>query len=121
VDDSPVNRAVLKAMLEKCGAADIAMARNGLEALEVLRTGPAFDLVLTDLWMPGMDGFGLVAAIRAEAALAHLPVYLVTADVGARNQAGSDGFTGILLKPVTLDRLQAFFTQDGPPPGTAGE
>lgn len=121
VDDSPVNRAVLKAMLEKCGAADIAMARNGLEALEVLRTGPAFDLVLTDLWMPGMDGFGLVAAIRAEAALAHLPVYLVTADVGARNQAGSDGFTGILLKPVTLDRLQAFFTQDGPPPGAAAE
>jgi len=51
-----------------------------------------------------------VQAIRADASFASLPVYLVTADVDARNTAEADGFTGILLKPVTLERLQALFS-----------
>ncbi len=54
-----------------------------------------------------MDGRELVKAIRADAKLSRLPVHLVTADAEARRQAGSDGFTGVLLKPVTLDKLQA--------------
>lgn len=49
-------------------------------------------------------------AIRADAALSRLPVYLLTADVEARNQAEASGFTGILLKPITLDNLQALFS-----------
>ena len=109
VDDSPVNRAVLKAMLAKCGVPAVAMAENGRTALAMLKADPRFDLVLTDLWMPEMDGTGLVKAIRADAEFAHLPVHLVTADVEARKQALADGFTGILLKPITLDRLQALF------------
>ena len=109
VDDSSVNRAVLKAMLAKSGVTSVAMAQNGRVALATLKHDPAFDLVLTDLWMPEMDGSELVRAIRADAALAHMPVYLVTADVEARTQALSDGFTGILLKPIALDSLQALF------------
>jgi signal transduction histidine kinase len=109
VDDSPVNRAVLKAMLAKCGVPAVAMAENGRTALAMLKADPRFDLVLTDLWMPEMDGTGLVKAIRADAEFARLPVHLVTADVEARKQALADGFTGILLKPITLDRLQALF------------
>ena len=110
VDDSPVNRAVLKAMLSRSGVSDIAMAENGHDALELLKDGPPVDLVLTDLWMPEMDGRDLVRAIRADDALSHLPVYLVTADVEARNGAEADGFTGLLLKPITLERLQALFS-----------
>jgi signal transduction histidine kinase len=108
-DDSPVNRAVLKAMLAKCGVEGVAMAANGREALALLKDGAPFDLVLTDLWMPEMDGQELVRAIRADPALAALPVYLVTADVEARKDAESNGFTGLLLKPITLERLQALF------------
>jgi signal transduction histidine kinase len=107
VDDSPVNRAVLKAMLARCGVEDVAMAGNGREALVLLKGGAHYDLVLSDLWMPEMDGRALVHAIRADAKLAGLPVYLVTADVEARSQAESDGFTGVLLKPITLDGLRA--------------
>ena len=107
VDDSSVNRAVLKAMLARCGVAGVAIAENGREALAILEKDPAFDLVLTDLWMPEMDGRELVKAIRADAKLSRLPVHLVTADVEARQQAESDGFTGVLLKPITLDKLQA--------------
>ena len=109
VDDSPVNRAVLKAMLAKSGVAEVVMAKNGREALAVLEGNGDFDIVLSDLWMPEMDGYGLVNAIRADERFSHLPVYLLTADVEARNQAESSGFTGILLKPITLEKLQALF------------
>ena len=59
--------------------------------------------------MPEMDGRELVRAIRADTKLANIPVYLVTADVEARHEATADGFTGVLLKPITLDHLQSLF------------
>jgi CheY-like chemotaxis protein len=59
-----------------------------------------------------MDGSGLVHAIRADANLVRLPVYLVTADVEARKETGADGFTGLLLKPITLGRLKELFAQE---------
>ena len=109
VDDSPVNRAVLKAMLAKSGVAEVVMAQNGREALAVLEGNCDFDIVLSDLWMPEMDGYGLVNAIRADARFSRLPVYLLTADVEARGQPEASGFTGILLKPITLEKLQELF------------
>jgi signal transduction histidine kinase len=111
VDDSSVNRMVLAAMLSKIGVTNVEMVDDGREALEALNDGADFDLVLTDLWMPEMDGSELVRAIRANAKFADLPVYLVTAAVEARNQVESDGFTGILLKPVSLDNLKALLGQ----------
>ena len=66
-------------------------------------------MVFTDLWMPEMDGRGLVQAIRADAKLSHLPVYLVTADVEVRGQTEADGFTDILLKPIKLENLRSLF------------
>ena len=66
-------------------------------------------MVLSDLWMPAMDGKELVQAIRADAKLSRLPVYLVTADVEVRNQPGIESFSGILFKPITLETLHALF------------
>ena len=109
VDDSPVNLAVLKAMLGKCGVAAVVTAENGREALAALAADPSFDLVLTDLWMPEMDGRELLLAIRADARLSRLPVHLVTADVEFREPTGADGFDGILLKPVSLEKIRALF------------
>ena len=109
VDDSAVNRTVLKAMLAKIGVDNITMAENGRDALTALQGDSDFDLVFSDLWMPEMDGRELVRAIRADAKLSRLPVYLVTADVEARIQAESDGFTGVLLKPISLDKLKSLF------------
>lgn len=101
VDDSPVNRAVLKAMLAKNGVADIVAAENGAEALKLLQSDPSIAAVLTDLWMPVIDGEGLVTAIRADPELRNLPVYLITADVESVRVNHDNGFTGILLKPLT--------------------
>ncbi len=107
VDDSPVNRAVLKAMLRKLGIAHIELAVDGREALDILNRDSAFDLVMTDMWMPIMDGAELVRDIRSNERLAHLKVCAITADVEARTTYRGLGFDALLLKPVTLDKMSA--------------
>ena len=59
------------------------------------------------MWMPNLDGTGLVRAIRANPRLASLRVVIVTADVEFQAQALELGFDGILLKPLTSDKLSA--------------
>ena len=108
VDDSKMNLAVLRAMLTRLGIADIVPAADGEAALAILRdsNSPPFDIVLTDMWMPKVDGEALVRAIRADPKLAHLLVYVITADVEIQNSYKAMGFTGILLKPVTVNSLR---------------
>ena len=107
VDDSKMNVMVLKAQLKNLGQLDVVSAGDGQEALELLRSRGAksFDLVLTDMWMPMLDGSGLVKAIRADPALSGMRVVVVTADVEFRAKFAEDGFDDILLKPVTRDNL----------------
>jgi CheY-like chemotaxis protein len=105
VDDSPVNRAVLKALLTRLGITDVVLAEDGKAALEKLEADPAFDLVMSDMWMPVMDGPELVKRIRADARLAHLNVCVITADVEARTTYKEQGFDTLLLKPVTIEEL----------------
>ena len=109
VDDSPVNRAVLKAMLTKLGISDIELAEDGKVALERLEEDPAFDLVMSDMWMPVMDGAELIKRIRADARFAQLKVCSITADVEARINYRELGFDVILLKPVTIEKLTDLF------------
>lgn len=100
---------VLESLLKKAGDFEIATAADGNEALCVLR-GPGakpFDLVLTDLWMPNLDGAGFVKAVREDPVLAKLRVIAVTADVEFRNKAHEVGFDGMLLKPITTATLAA--------------
>ncbi|MBQ6104294.1 MAG: response regulator, partial [Kiritimatiellae bacterium] len=107
VDDVHVNLLVEKALLARAGITDVETAPSAPKALEALRRRP-FDLVLTDLWMPKMDGYALCREIRADPALAKLRVHAVTADVEARKLALSRGFDGLLLKPITADTLARF-------------
>jgi CheY-like chemotaxis protein/anti-sigma regulatory factor (Ser/Thr protein kinase) len=75
VDDSPLDRLLAGGLLEKDGQWVIDYATNGTSALDKLREA-RFDLVLTDLVMPGMDGLELVAAIRCHHR--SVPVILMT-------------------------------------------
>jgi two-component system chemotaxis sensor kinase CheA len=77
VEDSITSRALLKGILESAGY-HVKTAVNGFDALEALRTG-RFDLVVSDVQMPRLNGFDLTARIRAERRLAEIPVVLVTA------------------------------------------
>ena len=105
VDDVPLNLSILSTMCRRLGITNIGAAQSGEEALELLRVG-SYDLVLTDLWMPGMDGAALLAAIRKDPALASMPVYAVTADVELLKTYKGIGFDGLLLKPILLDNLR---------------
>ena len=81
--------------------------KNPKEALEALSAPGAkpFDLVLTDMWMPRLDGSELVKAMRANPALAHTRTIVVTADVEFQSKYKAMGFDGILLKPITQSGL----------------
>ena len=106
-DDSRLNLMVLKALLKGMGDFEVVSAGDGQEALKILESPSEkpFDLVLTDMWMPNLDGEGLAKAIRANPALANLRVVAVTADVEFREKAREMGFDGILLKPITGEKL----------------
>jgi len=77
VEDSITSRALLKNILESAGY-NITTAVDGIDAYTALKTG-AFDLVVSDVEMPRMDGFDLTAKVRADKQLAQMPVVLVTA------------------------------------------
>ncbi|HEY3823442.1 MAG TPA: response regulator [Bryobacteraceae bacterium] len=77
VEDSITSRMLLKNILESAGYR-VKTAVDGMEAFTILRTQP-FDLVVSDVEMPRLNGFDLTAKIRAEKDLAKLPVVLVTA------------------------------------------
>ncbi|TAN49763.1 MAG: hybrid sensor histidine kinase/response regulator [Methylococcaceae bacterium] len=77
VEDSITARTLLKNILESAGYR-VVTAVDGVDAYTTLKTTP-FDLVVSDVEMPRMDGFGLTAKIRADRQLQDLPVVLVTA------------------------------------------
>ena len=107
VDDMSVNRLVIQAMLKRMGIKDITTATNGVEALKALNDAPdAFDVVFTDMLMPVMDGKDLIREIRKNEQWKELHVYAVTADAEAQDTCGQLGFTGFLMKPITMDKLR---------------
>lgn len=76
-EDSITSRSLLKNILESAGYA-VTTAVDGMDAFTTLKTA-AFDLLVSDVEMPRMDGFDLTARLRADKRLAELPVVLVTA------------------------------------------
>ncbi len=118
VDDSPFNRAILSAILKKAGVVAIEQAGDGGEALAKLdsahKAGHPHDLVLTDYWMPNMNGLEFIEKLRADSRFSRLPVYAVTADAEFSEEARTNLFTGILLKPLTYGKLvEVFAAMDG--------
>ncbi|WP_300437395.1 hybrid sensor histidine kinase/response regulator [Zoogloea sp.] len=106
VDDNQVNRLVLADMLEQEGA-QVECLPGGAETLARLEAGgpQGFDIVLTDIQMPGMDGYELTRALLAT----HpgLPVLGLTAHAGAesRTQCLAAGMLAHVTKPIELDTL----------------
>ena len=83
VDDSITTRTLEKSILEAQGYR-VLLAVDGLDALNLLRSGQAMiDLVVADIEMPRMDGFSLLQAVKADAALAATPVILMTSRADA--------------------------------------
>lgn len=77
VDDNPENRETLARRLQRQGHTT-AMAGDGAKALEIAQREP-FDLVLLDVMMPVLDGYGALEALKADEALRHIPVIMISA------------------------------------------
>jgi CheY-like chemotaxis protein len=81
-------------------ALEVHFAADGHAALAMLSESP-FQLVMTDLYMPVMDGFQLLEKMRASAAMAQIPVVAISAGgIDARDKAMSLGVNVFLKKPV---------------------
>ena len=105
-EDSPVNRELLRELLEARGC-KVAEACDGVEALEMIRDSPP-EVLLLDINMPRLDGFGVLQRLRDNPHAAHLPVIAVTAYAmrGDQEKALHAGFDGYLSKPVNARLLE---------------
>lgn len=105
VDDSISVRKFVGRMLEKAGYC-ARLASDGLEALEIVAQSGCH-LVITDLEMPRMNGYELMAHLRQSPSTRSIPVLVVTSRAGAkhRDRALKEGASGFLTKPVQEDQL----------------
>ena len=98
VDDSAVARAKLRKLLEGAGYS-VALANDGLEALEVLAT-TNFLVLITDLEMPNMNGFELIAAVQGNMDTEDIPIVAITGhDEMQARVHDCQGLYGIFKKP----------------------
>ncbi|MEC7514390.1 MAG: response regulator [Pseudomonadota bacterium] len=107
VDDYNTMLLIIRTFLRQIGFKNISEANNGEEALEKLRTG-YYGLVISDWNMSPMSGLELVEAVRADAALAHLPFILVTAEGKAEKvvAAKAAGVNNYIVKPFNAATLE---------------
>ena len=110
VDDNRLNRMLLSRALTELGVEPIE-AENGLRALEVMATTPV-DVVLLDLLMPGLDGYGTLERLRADDSLRHIPVIVITAveELDSVVRCIELGATDYLPKPFEAAILRARVT-----------
>jgi two-component system chemotaxis response regulator CheY len=107
VDDSPSMRDMVRIALTDAGF-DLTQAATGREALELARQ-TAFDLVLSDVNMPEMNGIELIRALRAESSYRHTPILMLTTEssVERKREGKEAGATGWIVKPFDPAQLVA--------------
>lgn len=112
VDDMPLMRHVLINMLRRLDYIDIVEATDGLQALNILQN-QMFDLVITDLHMPKMDGITLLDNIRKDAELKNLLVLMVTCEDSSSTvkKAINAKVSGFIVKPFNMNVLSAKLTR----------
>jgi CheY-like chemotaxis protein len=107
VDDNVINQQVAREVLMRAGVR-VALAGGGAEAIAIVEEG-AFDAVLMDIQMPGMDGYEATARIRTKPQHGHLPVIAMTAHAvaGFRESSMARGMNDYVTKPIDAERLYA--------------
>jgi two-component system chemotaxis response regulator CheY len=105
VDDSVSIRQAIRIALTQAGYT-VSEAGNGAEGLAKAEAG-AFDLIITDLNMPVMDGLTMIRELRRRGKAVGVPIVFLSteSDDGAKQQAKAAGATGWMTKPFEPDQL----------------
>ena len=105
VDDSRTMRDMLMLALSQAGYR-VVQAEDGVHGLEVLQ-GERPDVIITDINMPRMDGFGLIEGVRADPKHRSTPILVLTteSDPAKKDRARQAGATGWIVKPFNPDKL----------------
>lgn len=101
VDDDIINLKLLKTILMKApNVYQVVEAKNGADAIAVLKAQDDIDIILLDIIMPVMGGIEMLKVIRADESLRQLPVIILTTDETKKTEALECGANGFLMKPV---------------------
>jgi two-component system chemotaxis response regulator CheY len=106
VDDSSIMRNFAKDSLKRLNITNVTEAEDGKVALTELKK-ETYDLILSDLHMPNMDGLELLRAVRSDSNLKDIPFIMMTLD-GKKSlllEAVKEGLNDYLMKPVTAGAL----------------
>lgn len=109
VDDSRVNRLVLIRQMSELGL-EVLEAENGIQALDLLRAhSSAIDVVLLDVIMPELDGYDTLASMKADEAIRHIPVLMISGveELDSVVRCIELGATDYLTKPINPRILRA--------------
>src|SRR3954466_14273319 len=106
VEDDPDIREDLAELLRSRGY-EVATARNGREALDALRDGEHPRVILLDLMMPVMNGWDFRTQMLQDAALAPIPVVLLSGAADVQQHAAALHAADFVTKPIKLERLYA--------------
>jgi CheY-like chemotaxis protein len=104
IDDDADFREGLEAVLDDLGY-PVTAAGSGREALEVLRTDPAPDVILLDLRMPDMDGRAFRHEQQSDSSLSQIPCVIVSGSREVEEEARSLGAAAVLAKPFRVQTL----------------
>ena len=106
VDDSASMRALLMNSLTQQGH-KVIQAEDGRDALELLaRSDDQFDIIVTDINMPRMDGYELIKSLRETEQYRDLPIIVLSTENSEPKDARAAGATGWVVKPFNADQLE---------------
>lgn len=120
VEDNPDDEDLTRLTVEPRLGVPLDVAHDGTEALaRLLGGGPLPDVVLMDVNLPGVDGLGVLARLRADPRTAALPVIVLLSSPSdpVRDRLPAEGPTTWLTKPVGWAALEAALRKLGRPPG----
>ena len=106
IDDSAAIRQSISFILQQEGYETVE-AQDGLEGLKLLQGGASFDLIITDVNMPNLDGIGLIRQARELPAFKFTPILVLTTESqGTKMNEGKEaGATGWIVKPFNAEKL----------------
>src|ERR1700742_1915483 len=117
VDDSRTMREMLKLALGGAGHTVI-QADDGINGVEALHNAGAVDVIITDINMPRMDGFGFIDQVRRDPRNRAVPILVLTteSEPAKKQRARDAGATGWIVKPFDPAKLLAAVRRGGPQP-----